>query len=83
MSLGDMANERVTARKAISDDLILQLLKNSTHALHSNRGEVLLSCTNEWNERTTEIFLVAVLGVRGLEALRHATTLFPTACGNL
>ena len=83
MSSGDIAKGRVTARKTISHKLILQLLKYSIDALRSTRGEVLLSCTKEWDERTTEIYLVAILGVRGLEVLHHAITLFSTASGNL
>ena len=82
-SLGDIADERIAAKKAISEELILQLINDSSHALGKICGNAILSVTKKWSERTTEVLLVAILGVNGLEALRHASTLFPVSCGKI
>ena len=80
--VANTAEERVTARKTIEgvDTLILNLLSESTAALQASSGDVILSVTKHWSERTAEMFLGGILGVAGLEALRQAITV---SCGKL
>ena len=43
VSLGDIAGERIAAKRAMSKDLVLQLIDDYSHALRNIRGNVLLS----------------------------------------
>lgn len=82
--LGKLAERRVTAMKELGDEVAAasaQLCRIADNAINAHFQEILDS-SSSWTKRAAELFLVAIIGLEGVEALRLANQLFPVSLGS-